>query len=122
MSTETELQHLVSDLKAGGTVHAAFCHEWVEQERQSQLALLDLKLQCSDDVAQVREGCAGAATELAEEHIQRAQQMDQNVWDLALEIRYTCYMHLDSSCLLDTVLLSCIVPKDSTTVEMQAAT
>lgn len=97
MRTETELQQLVSDLKASGTVHAAFCQEWVEQERQSQLSLHDLKLQCNAEVAQTRQGGKGPTTsELTEQHVRYAQQMDKTVWDLAQETRYAC-QNLDIS-------------------------
>lgn len=88
MRTETELLQLVSELQSYGTVQAAFCHEWVEQKRQSQLSLHDLKLQCSADVAQFRAGCKDQATsQLAEQHVRCAEQMDQTVSDLAQEIR-----------------------------------
>lgn len=113
LRAETELQQLVHDLKAAGTVHAAFCQEWVEHERRSQVVLHDLKLQCSDKVAQVREGCTGATTEqLVREQMGYAQQMDQNVWDLAQEIRYTCRIHFDGPFLLGIVLILCIFLND----------
>jgi hypothetical protein len=85
LRTESELQQLVCDLKDSGTVHVAFCLEWVEQERQSQLSLHELKLQCTADVAKAQKGLITA--QLAEQHLKCAEQMDQSVWDLTQEVR-----------------------------------
>lgn len=86
--TERELQQLMSDMQANGTVHSAFCQEWAEQERQSQISLHELTAKCNAAVAEARAGCEGVSpAQLAEHNVRCGKQLEECAWDLGREMR-----------------------------------
>jgi hypothetical protein len=88
LRAETELRQLVTDLRSSATVDAAFYQEWIEHERHVQLSLHEVELQCNADVTRLRAGCSTlAASDVVEQHVQCAAQLDKDVWDLSQDIR-----------------------------------